>query len=73
MNTLAQSGQIKCGDHYLKAKVTFTEYRYRKRIDGHIRTLAEAPEITIKCLTCGRETTTNQFAVDTNMLERIFP
>lgn len=73
MNTLMQSGQIKCGDHYLKAKVTFTEYRYEKYIDGHSHILAEEPEITIKCTTCGRETTTNQFVVNTNMIERIFP
>lgn len=73
MNTLMQSSQIKCGDHPLKAKVTFTEYRYEKYTDGHIHTLAEAPEISIKCLTCGRETTTNQFCVNTEMRERIFP
>lgn len=73
MNTLMQSGQIKCGDHYLKAKVAFTEYRYRKRIDGHIHTLAKSPEISIKCLTCGRETTTDQFYVNTEMRDRIFP
>lgn len=72
MNTLTQSSQIQCGDHYLKAKVTFTEYRRETYIDGQPITLAEPPEITIKCLTCGRETTTNQFAVDTNMIERIF-
>ena len=73
MNTLTQSSQIQCGDHHLKAKVTITEYRYEKHIDGHFRTLAEAPEISIKCLTCGRETTTNQLCVNTEMRERIFP
>lgn len=73
MGTLIQSGKIVCGDHFLKAKVTFTEYRYEKRIDGHIHTLAEAPEVSIKCLTCGRETTTDQFCFNTETLERIFP
>lgn len=73
MNTLMQSGQIKCGDHYLKAKVTFTEYRYEKYIDGHSHILAEEPEITIKCLTCGKETVAPQFTVNTNMIGRIFP
>lgn len=72
MNTLMQSGQIKCGDHYLKAKVTFTEYRYKKYVDGTPLTLSQGPEITIKCLTCGHETTTNQFVVNTNLIERIF-
>lgn len=73
MNTLIQSGQIKCGDHYLKAKVIFTEYRYEKYIDGTPLTLSQEPEITIKCLTCGKETVAEQFAVNTNMSERIFP
>ena len=73
MGTLMQPGQIQCGDHSLEAKVTFTEYRYEKRIDGRLHTLAEAPEISIKCLTCGRETTTSQFCINTEMLERIFP
>lgn len=73
MNTLMQSGQIKCGDHYLKAKVTFTEYRRETYIDGQPITLAESPEISIKCLTCGRETTTSQFCINTEMRERIFP
>lgn len=73
MNTFMQSGQIKCGDHYLKAKVTFMEYRYEKHIDGHSHILAEEPEVTIKCLTCGKETVAKQFTVDTNMTESIFP
>ena len=73
MNTLTQSSQIQCGDHFLKAKVTITEYRYEKRIDGRLHTLAEAPEISIKCLTCGRETTAHQFCVNTEIHERIFP
>ena len=73
MNTFTQSGQIKCGDHYLKAKVTFTECRYEKYIDGHSHILAEEPEVTIKCLTCGKETVAAKFTVDTNMDERIFP
>lgn len=73
MNTLMQSGQIECGDHYLKAKVTFTEYRYQKYIDGTPLTLSQEPEITIKCLTCGKETVAHQFTVDTNMIGRIFP
>ena len=68
-----QSSQILCGDHFLKAKVTFTEYRYEKHIDGHLLTLAEAPEVNIKCLTCGRETTTNRLCINTEMRERIFP
>lgn len=72
MNALTQSGQIQCGDHCLKAKVTFTEYRRETYIDRQPITLAEPPEITIKCLTCGRETITNQLTVDTNMIERIF-
>lgn len=72
MNTLMQSGQIECGDHYLKAKVAFTEYRYQKCIDGTPLTLSQEPEITIKCLTCGKETVAHQFTVDTNMIERIF-
>lgn len=72
MNTLMQSGQIKCGDHYLKAKVAFTEYRYQKYIDGTPLTLSQEPEITIKCLTCGKETVAHQFTVDTNMIGRIF-
>lgn len=73
MNTLTQSSQIQCGDHCLKAKVTFTEYRRETYIDGQPITLAEPPEITIKCLTCGKETVAKQFTVDTNMTERIFP
>lgn len=73
MNTLMQSGQIKCGDHYLKAKVSFTEYRYEKYVDGTPLTLSQEPEITIKCLTCGHEATAVQFTVDTNMIGRIFP
>lgn len=73
MNTLTQSGQIKCGDHYLKAKVTFTECRYEKYVDGTPLLLSQGPEITIKCLTCGKETVAHQFTVDTNMNERIFP
>lgn len=73
MGTLMQSSQIVCGDHFLKAKVTFTEYRYEKCIDGRLHILAEAPEISIKCLTCGRETTTSQFCINTEMRERIFP
>ena len=72
MNTLMQSSQIQCGDHCLKAKVTFTEYRRETYIDRQPITLAEPPEITIKCLTCGRETITNRFTVDTNMIGRIF-
>lgn len=72
MNTLMQSGQIKCGDHYLKAKVTFTEYRYEKYVDGTPLILSQEPEITIKCLTCGKETVAAQFTVDTNMIGRIF-
>lgn len=43
MSTFKQSDQIKCGDHYLKAKVTFTEYRCKKYIDGRFYTLAEPP------------------------------
>ena len=73
MNTLMQSGQIKCGDHYLKAKVAFKEYRYQKCIDGTPLTLSQETEITIKCLTCGKETVAHQFTVDTNMIERLFP
>lgn len=72
MSTLTQSGQIKCGDHYLKAKVSFTEYRYEKYVDGTPLTLSQAPEITIKCLTCGREATAVQFAADTKTIERVF-
>lgn len=72
MNTLMQSGQIKCGDHFLKAKVIFTEYRYEKYVDGTPLTLSQEPEITIKCLTCGHEATAAQFTVDINMIERIF-
>lgn len=73
MHTLMQTGAIMCGDHYLNAKVTFTEYRYAKYIDGHSCTLAEEPEVTIKCMTCGREATAHQFVVNTEMTDRIFP
>lgn len=72
MQTLTRPGQLKCGDHFLKAKVTFTEYRYEKYIDGTPLTLSQEPEITIKCLTCGRETTAYQFAINTQLRERIF-
>lgn len=54
MYTLMQTGAIMCGDHPLDAKVTFTEYRYAKYIDGRSCTLAEEPEVTIKCMTYGR-------------------
>lgn len=72
MNTLMQSGQIQCGDHPLKAEVTFTECRREKYIDGTPLTLSGPIEITIRCITCGHETTTNQFVVNINMIERIF-
>ena len=72
MCTLTQSSQIKCGNHFLKAKVAFTEYWYEKYIGGTPLTLSQGPEITIKCLTCGRETTAHQFTVNTQLTERIF-
>lgn len=72
MCTFTQSTHIKCGSHSLKAKVTFTERRYEKCIDGIPLTLTQEPEITIKCLICGRETTASQFAVNTQLIERIF-
>lgn len=49
---LTQTDAIMCGNHYLNAKVTFTEYRYAKYIDDRSCTLAEEPAVTIKCMTC---------------------
>jgi hypothetical protein len=72
MKTLTRSGQIKCGDHDLKAEITFTERICEKIIDGQQIPLKEPPEIIIKCVTCGREATTHHFTVDTRLIARIF-
>lgn len=62
-----------CGDHPLKAEITFTERAREKSIRGSKITLKEAPDITIRCVTCGREAHTIHFTVETQLLERIFP
>lgn len=35
MKTLTRPGQIKCGDHDLKAEITFIEWTCEKIFDGH--------------------------------------
>ena len=72
MTTLTRSDQIKCGDHDLKAEITFTEQICEKIIDGSQITLKQPPVIIIKCATCGREATTHNFTVDVQLIERIF-
>ena len=72
MITLTQHAQIKCGDHDLKAEVTIIERLREKAIDGQKIILKEPPAIAIRCVTCGRETTTHKFPIDTQLIERIF-
>lgn len=72
MDAFIQHGPIRCGDHYLKAKVTFTEYRHEKYVDGVPLVLTQEPEVTIKRLICERESVARQLIVDTKMIERTF-
>lgn len=67
-----QHGPIKCGDHDLKAEIAITERLRYTIIDGQRITLKEPPAFIVKCVTCGRETTTSHFIIDTQLIERIF-
>lgn len=51
MKTFTRSDQIKCGDHDLKAEITFTEQICEKIIDGSQISLKQPPVIIIKCVT----------------------
>jgi hypothetical protein len=73
MGEPTQHGPIKCGDHDLKAEITIAERLREKTIDGQRITLKEPPAFIVKCVTCGREATTHHFAIDTQLIERIFP
>lgn len=72
MKTFTRSDQIKCGDHDLKAEITFTEQICEKIIDGSQISLKQPPVIIIRCVTCGREATTHNFIVEVQLIERIF-
>ena len=72
--SITHNGQpIQCGNHPLKAHITFTQHEHTRTIDGHTTRFAEPPAITTRCTTCGRETHTNQFTVDNTYIERSWP
>lgn len=45
---------IQCGNHPLLPEVTITEIRRHIYDDGRLIQVAEQPEITITCITCGK-------------------
>ena len=73
MCTFTLSSQIMCGDHPLSPKVTLTECRYEKYIDGTPHLLRREPEVAVKCLTCGRETAAEQLSINTKTVSGTFP
>ena len=50
----AATPHIQCGNHPLLPEVTITEIYSHTYIDGRSVQLAEQPEITITCITCGK-------------------
>lgn len=45
---------VQCGNHPLLPEVTITEIYSHTYIDGRSVQLAEQPEITVTCITCGK-------------------
>lgn len=64
---------IQCGDHPLKAHVTFTRREHARAVDGYPMRYAEPPDIIIRCTTCGREAHTDRFVIDNTYIEHSWP
>lgn len=63
---------IQCGNHPLIPEVAITEIYSHVRIDGHLVKLAEQPEITVTCATCGKTFFTNKIAFEATRTERTY-
>lgn len=63
---------IQCGNHPLLPKVTIIEIYSHTHIDGHLVKLAEQPEITVTCATCGKTSLTDKIVFETKCTERTY-
>ena len=66
----AATTRIQCGNHPLLPEVTFTEIRRHVYVDGRLTKVAEHPEVTITCTTCGKISLTNDIIFETKFVER---
>lgn len=66
----ATTPRIQCVNHPLLPEVTITEIRRHVYNDGHLTQVAEQPEITITCTTCGRTSLANDIIFETKFAER---
>ena len=61
---------IQCGNHPLLPEATITEIRRHICDDGRLIQVAEQPEITITCTTCGKTSLTTNIIFETKFIER---